>query len=78
MIEGLDEFIEELTVQTNSRIALAVKGTVEGCVAAERKRCVDIINLARTGDIDTDLRAIRSRIQGGDSAESIAAERAAG
>jgi|HubBroStandDraft_3_1064219.scaffolds.fasta_scaffold115238_3 hypothetical protein len=42
MIEGLDEFIEELKVQTNSRIALIVKGNIMGCVAAERERCAKI------------------------------------
>jgi hypothetical protein len=53
-------------------------GLVAAAVKIERDRCVAIINLARTGEVDTDLRAIRSRIQGGDTPDEIAAERAAG
>lgn len=33
----------------------------------ERQRCIDIINAARNGLIDSDLRAIRSRIESGDA-----------
>jgi hypothetical protein len=51
---------------------------VARAIKNERERCVAIINLARTGEIDTDLRAIRSRIESGDTPDDVAAERAGG
>lgn len=41
----------------------------------ERQRAVGIVNLAREGEghLDTDLRSIRSAIQGGETAEQIKA-----
>lgn len=39
--------------------------------AAERKRCTDIINAARFGEIDQDFRAIGHMIEGGLTVEQL-------
>ena len=44
-------------------------------LSAERERCIGIVNLARSGEIDGDLRAIISRIRHGETLAAIAAER---
>lgn len=41
---------------------------LEKGVPAERQRCVDILNAARSGAIDSDLRCIRAWIHGGNEA----------
>jgi hypothetical protein len=50
---------------------------LRAALAAERKRCAGIIQLARFGEIDGDLRCLISRIEGGDTLDQIAAERGA-
>lgn len=40
-------------------------------VAAERQRCVDIVQAARFDEVDRDWRAIISMIEGGQSAETL-------
>ena len=47
---------------------------VEEAVRIERKRCADILSLAREGIVDPDLRSIRSTIEGGQTVEEIRAE----
>lgn len=46
--------------------AATKSGDVNAAIEAERKRCVAIINAAREGEIDADLRSIRARIDRGD------------
>ncbi len=40
----------------------------------ERERCAAIVQLAREGEIEGDLRSLISRIKGGDSIETIKSE----
>jgi hypothetical protein len=47
---------------------------VEQAVEDERKRCEEIVQLARFGEIDTDFRSIVGRIKNGDTIEQIKAE----
>lgn len=46
---------------------------IAAAVAAERERCADIINAARNGELDTDLRSIRHFIMSGTTRAAIRA-----
>lgn len=59
------------SVVTSPASADGLKETVEAAVLLERNRCAEICNLAREGVIDTDLRSVRSAIQGGSPIEEF-------
>jgi hypothetical protein len=44
---------------------------VQAAVAAEQKRCYDIVSAARFGEIDRDWRSILSMIESGETIEQI-------
>jgi len=56
-------------------MAEITKEMLDAAVAEERERCIGIVQLARLGEIDGDLRSIISRIKHGKSLEAIKAER---
>lgn len=47
---------------------------IEDAIAAERKRCADIVQAARFDEVDRDFRAIISMIESGRTAEQIKGE----
>jgi len=44
---------------------------IEAAMAEERNRCLEIVGMARGGEIDSDLRTVLHFIRGGTSIESI-------
>ncbi len=61
--QGVRDKLDSMGVELTTDIC---KAAAEVAVSIERERCIAIINSARNGDIDTDLRAIWSWIEGGD------------
>lgn len=55
------------TTTTVGAVADKVVAVFDAALAAERARCVAIVNAARFGEIDGDLRCIRSRIESGEA-----------
>ena len=53
--------LDQKTIDTCGRAR--TRDDVISVVIAERARCIHIINLARSGEIDSDLRSIISRIK---------------
>jgi hypothetical protein len=58
-----------------ARAALSQEGLVAGAdgdeTAVERKRCAEIVQLARFGEMDTDFRSIINAIESGKTVEEI-------
>jgi hypothetical protein len=51
---------------TPQPIGLYTPDEEAGLIKEERARCVAIVNAARSGEIDSDLRCVRSRIESGE------------
>lgn len=86
MMKAWEQFAKSESFSNSKRWAADpahVDGSMWNCfmigwrsaTGAERARCADLLNCAREGIVDTDLRSIRSCIEGGDTRESIEAER---
>lgn len=50
-----------------------IPAIVAAAVTAERARCAEVVNAARNGEMDTDLRSIRSMIESGYTRDQIKA-----
>lgn len=63
--EGMDAALKLMDLLND---LLARIEELENGIPAERQRCVDILNAARSGAIDSDLRCIRAWIEDGSEA----------
>ena len=68
-------YIHERPDDEVTHVAAALTAAVDAAVDAERKRCVEILQLARCDEIDRDWRSIIYRIEAGDTVEDIKAEK---
>ena len=63
-----------MNTEIGKRFLLLAEAAAKEAVMAERERCAAIVQLARHGEIDGDLRCIIARIEDGDTIAAIKAE----